>query len=73
VSLSTTRRLAITFFVVYAAAVIYPGVALFRGPRPFVLGVPLALAWTAAWVIASFFVLLALDRAYRAAGADDDR
>lgn len=60
------RRFAIGFFAVYVVAVIYPGVALFRGPRPYILGMPLALAWTAAWVVAAFFVLLLLDRAYGA-------
>ena len=61
-----TRRFAIGFFALYVVAVIYPGVALFRGPRPYVLGMPLPLIWTAAWVVAAFFVLLLLDRAYRA-------
>ena len=64
--LRATRRFAIGFFAVYVMAVIYPGVALFRGPRPYVFGMPLALIWTAAWVVAAFFVLLSLDRAYDA-------
>lgn len=62
-----TRRFAIGFFIVYALAVIYPGATLFRGPRPFVLGMPIAMVWAAAWVVASFFVLVLLDRAYSAA------
>lgn len=61
---SGTRRFAIGFFVVYAVAVVYPAVAAFRGPRPFVLGMPFAMAWTAAWVVAAFFVLLCLDHVY---------
>lgn len=66
------RRFAIAFFLVYAAAVVFPGVVPFRGPRPFVLGVPLALFWTAAWVVAAFFVLLYLDSAYSAAERASD-
>jgi uncharacterized membrane protein YgcG len=71
-TLQRTRRFAIGFFVAYAIAVVYPGVALLRGPRPFVLGMPLAMAWTAAWVAASFFVLLLLDRAYSRAQREYD-
>lgn len=67
-----TRRFAIGFFAVYVLAVIYPGVALFRGPRPYVLGLPLAMIWTAAWVVAAFFVLLLLDRAYAAVERTND-
>jgi hypothetical protein len=71
-TLRGTRRFAIGFFLVYAIAVVYPGVALFRGPRPFVLGMPLAMVWSAAWVVAAFFVLLRLDHVYGAAeGAPD--
>lgn len=68
------RRFAIAFFVLYAIAVTFPGVVPFRGPRPFVLGMPIALVWTAAWVVAAFFVFLHLDRAYSAAerAADAD-
>jgi hypothetical protein len=63
----SARRFAIGFFVVYVAAVIYPVVAPLRGPRPFVFGMPFALVWAAAWIVAAFFVLLVLDRAYSAA------
>ncbi|HEX2166389.1 MAG TPA: hypothetical protein VHG09_04030 [Longimicrobiales bacterium] len=71
-SMSKARRFAIVFFALYAIAVIYPGVAPLRGPRPFILGLPLALIWISAWVVASFFVLLWLDRAYgRAQRAHD--
>lgn len=71
-TLRGVRRLAIGFFVAYAIAVVYPGVVLLRGPRPFVFGMPLAMAWTAAWVVASFFVLLLLDRAYSRAQREYD-
>lgn len=66
-TLRGTRRFAIGFFVAYAVAVLYPGVVPFRGPRPFLLGMPFAMVWAAAWVVAAFFVLLLLDRAYTAA------
>jgi hypothetical protein len=67
-----TRRFAIGFFIAYAIAVVYPAVAPFRGPRPFILGLPFAMVWAAAWIVASFFVLLRLDRAYSAAERDYD-
>lgn len=63
-SMRAARRFAIGFFVVYMAAVIYPGAVPFRGPRPFVFGLPFAMVWAAAWIVAAFFVLLLLDRSY---------
>jgi hypothetical protein len=71
-TLRNVRRLAIGFFVAYVIAVVYPGVVPLRGPRPFVLGMPLAMVWTAGWVVASFFVLLLLDRAYSRAQREYD-
>ncbi|HUF51923.1 MAG TPA: hypothetical protein VMN60_13955 [Longimicrobiales bacterium] len=65
------RRITIGYFAAYAVFVTFPGVAPFRGPRPFILGMPLPLVWVALWVIGGFFVLLALDRAYRAAHAEE--
>jgi hypothetical protein len=61
------RRFAIGFFAVYALAVVYPAVVPFRGPRPFILGMPFAMVWAAAWIVGAFFVLLVLDRAYSSA------
>ena len=66
-TLRGTRRFAIGFFAAYALAVVYPAVALFRGPRPFVFGMPFAMVWAAVWIVAAFFVLLVLDRAYSSA------
>lgn len=66
-TLRGVRRFAIGFFVIYAFAVVYPAVVPFRGPRPFIFGMPFAMAWAAAWIVAAFFVLLALDRAYSSA------
>lgn len=71
-SVRAARRFAIGFFIVYLAAVIYPGALPFRGPRPFVLGMPFAMVWAAAWIVAAFFVLLFLDRAYSAAERTHD-
>jgi hypothetical protein len=66
-TLRAIRRFAIAFFVSYALAVVYPAVVPFRGPRPFIFGMPFAMVWAAAWIVAAFFVLLALDRAYSSA------
>ena len=72
ISMRGTRRFAIGFFIAYAIAVLYPVAVPFRGPRPFVLGMPFAMVWAAAWVVAAFFVLLLLDRAYSAAERTHD-
>jgi hypothetical protein len=66
-TLRGVRRFAIGFFVIYALAVVYPAVVPFRGPRPFIFGMPFAMVWAAAWIIAAFLVLLVLDRAYSSA------
>lgn len=49
-----------TLFGLYLAccllALIWPGAAwLAAGPRPFVLGVPLPLAWYVGWTLLTFF------------------
>jgi hypothetical protein len=62
--LRSVRRVAIAFFVIYALAVVYPVVLPFRGPRPFILGMPFAMVWAAGWIVAAFVMLLVLDRAY---------
>jgi hypothetical protein len=64
------RRMVFAYFAVYAVAVTYPGVVLFRGPRPFVLGLPLPLVWVTFWVVGGCAVLWLIDRVYRAAAAD---
>lgn len=66
-TMRATRRFAFGFFAAYAIAVIYPVVVPLRGPRPFVFGMPFAVVWAAAWIVAAFFVLLLLDRSYSAA------
>lgn len=65
------RRIAYVFFAAYAVLVTFPGVLPFRGPRPFILGMPLPMFWISAWVVAGGVVLWLLDRAH--AGGDRDR
>jgi amino acid transporter len=37
---------------------VWPGLALFAGrERPFVLGLPFSLAWSVAWILATFVAL----------------
>lgn len=64
------RRLAIVFFAAYAVLVTFPGVLPFRGPRPFILGMPLPMVWVTMWVVGGGLILWLLDRAHNAA---DDR
>ena len=55
------RRLAIGFFLLYLLAVTWPGATLFRSPEPFVLGLPLSMAWPAALILMGWIMLLVLD------------
>jgi amino acid transporter len=55
------RRLTILFFVVYLLAVIWPVATWFSGPAPLVLGLPLPLAWSIAWILGGFIVLIVLN------------
>ena len=54
------RRAVALFFLAAFAALIWPVYGIFGGARPLVLGLPLSLFYVAAWLIASFLVLLAL-------------
>lgn len=65
-TLRGARRFAIVFFAIYTLSMLYPVAAVFRGPRPFLLGLPFAMIWISAWIVAAFFVLLWLDRVYSA-------
>lgn len=51
------------FCAVCLAAVTWPGMDLFGGAEPFVLGLPFSLAWNVGWVAASFVALALLHRA----------
>jgi hypothetical protein len=66
----TMQRSVILFFILYTLLVVYPGPLLLRGPRPFILGLPLPLVWVALWIIGGFVVLLMIDRVYAAAESD---
>lgn len=51
---------ATAVLVVVFLALIWPVYPLFAGIRPFVLGVPLSLAWVVGWLLVSFVTLLAV-------------
>lgn len=55
------RRLTILFFAVYLLAVIWPVATWFSGPAPLVFGLPLPLAWSIAWILGGFIVLIVLN------------
>lgn len=52
---------AILFFLLFVAAVTWPGMTLGNRIFPLVLGLPFSMVWIASWVILSFLVLVALD------------
>lgn len=57
------RRGAAAFFLLFTVAVTWPGMLPFNRIRPWILGLPFSMAWLALWVVLSFLVLLAVDRA----------
>lgn len=54
---------AILFFVLFVAAVTWPGMTLGNRILPLVLGLPFSMVWIASWVVLSFLVLVVLDGA----------
>lgn len=54
-------RLAIGFFILYLIAVTWPVAQWVAAPTPFVLGLPLSLAWSIGWIVAGFVVLVILE------------
>lgn len=56
------RIIAGVIFAVGFLSMIWPIAALVAGPRPLVLGMPLALAWLAMWIAIVFLTLLWLYR-----------
>lgn len=58
------RTLAIVWFAAYALAVTWPGTVPFRGPRPFILGLPLGMVWVIFWLVGGGVMLWLLDRAH---------
>ncbi len=62
-SSTTWRRLAWSYHIAFALAVTWPVQSLVNDPRPFVLGLPLQMAWCAAWILGSLVVFWRLDTA----------
>jgi hypothetical protein len=58
---SLIRRLAIGVFLLNVLAVTWPVASLFRSPEPLVFGLPLSMAWSIAWILIGFIMLLVLD------------
>ncbi len=58
---STFHRLVMAFFGLYALAVTWPVVTLFKDPLPLIFGFPLPLAWSIAWILLGFVVLVILN------------
>jgi hypothetical protein len=54
------RRLTALFFLIAFAALMWPIYPIFSHARPLILGMPAALFYVAAWLVASFLVLLTL-------------
>lgn len=48
---------AIAFLVAQAIAIVWPAVTLVNDPDTRIFGLPLAFAWGAGWVAATFFVM----------------
>jgi hypothetical protein len=65
VSLRTARVLAGVYLVVATIAVTWPGMLPAARARPFVLGLPFAFFWVAAWIGLVAVVLLLVDRVER--------
>ena len=57
------RRLLLLLIAAFAAAVVWPGVALANRYRPTVAGLPFTVAWVALWILIGLAVLLAVDHA----------
>jgi hypothetical protein len=55
---------AITYFIMMAVAVTFPGLSLFNTVRPFVLGIPFVFAWILTWVAGSAAVFYFLYRSH---------
>jgi hypothetical protein len=64
-SLRAARFLTGVYFTAACVFVTWPGLVPFARIRPFVLGLPFAMAWIAAWIAGSVVVLYLLDRVER--------
>lgn len=57
----------VAFFIIYFAALSWPVMQWFNRAEPFILGLPLSMAWVAAWVLLGWLVLILRYRADRRA------
>lgn len=64
-------RLTFTFLAVMTVAVTWPGLTLANRVDPRILGFPFNFAWVSGWIIASFVVLVMLDRSVTAQKKSD--
>ena len=64
-NLRTARSLTALYLVAALISVTWPGLVPFARVEPLVLGLPLAMAWIAAWVAGTVVVLYLLDRVER--------
>ena len=71
-SVRTARMATGLFFLLFVAAVTWPGMIPFNRIEPLILGLPFSMAWVAFWVALSFLVLAALDRVEEAARKEDE-
>lgn len=67
------RIFVTAYFLLFAAAVTWPGLTLFNHAKPLVLGLPLVMAWITAWVVMSGVVLFAFDVIERRRRAEASR
>lgn len=63
----------ILFFILFIAAVTWPGMGIGNRVFPLVLGLPFSMFWIALWVVLSFLVLVILDWAEGKARANEGR
>lgn len=56
---------AAVYVVLMAIAVTYPGLLPFNTTRPYVLGLPFAFFWPAAWVAGATVVFYFVQRVHR--------
>lgn len=56
------RVVFVMILIVAAASLVWPGYLPFSGIRPFVLGLPLSMAWVAFWILAMFAAMIWLYR-----------
>lgn len=59
------RRVAVGIFALAFVAILWPVYPYFAGVRPFILGLPLSLAWLLLWLAVVFATLAWLYRSDR--------